>query len=483
MVEISKSLKLWEQYGDYVLMALQYYDNVLIEGSGCYIIDADGNKLLDLTSGQFCCLLGYSHPKFLKRLIAQTEKILHTGTPFLSPPVLEASAKFAKIAQGNLKKSIFLSTGTEANECALRIAKTFTQRVGIAGFSRGYYGISLATMSVSKIPASPVPFGGSKHDALPTVPESYTILTPHCFRCPVNSHYPGCNFLCLDVSVEYIGGRLENIAAIIVEPILSAGGMIVPPPGYFKRLKSIAEEYKILLIADEAQTGFGRTGKWFGMEHHEVVPDIMVVSKSAGSGFPVSGVIVTEEIAEKIARRRFIHLSSHQSDPVATAAVSATIDIIEEEGLLQKARENGEYFISQLEKLRKKWPIIADIRGKGLMIGFELVKSPDTLEPANEMAPKLTYACRKKGLHLNFTTYYTVFRISPPLIIEKEQIDFAVSVIDEAIGEVLDGKYSNAEIMPRNPYSKKLSKGTLKRVLYKLWETSPKYWTRLGKKV
>lgn len=469
-----KSLKLWEAYGKYVLMAMPYADNLIVEGQGATLRDMDGNEILDLAAGQFCSILGNNHPQYIERLADQLKKVVHVGTQFLSPIVLEAAQKFAEVAPGELTKSLFLSTGTEANECAISLAKTYTGKNGVIGFNRGYYGLSLGVKSLTSI-FSP----SDRHGSGPTVPESFRFLAPHCFHCPVKNHYPECDFVCLDSSVETALPRERDIAAILIEPIISAGGMIMPPPGYMKALKNLAHELGALLIIDEAQTGFGRTGAWFACEHHEVVPDILVVSKSSGSGFPVSGVITTEAIADRIASQSWIHLASHQSDPLPAAAVAATIDIVREENLVARAAEQGRYFIDCLEQLKTKHSVIVDVRGKGLMIGAEIGNFPNGSE--NELCMLIVALCESRGVHLTYSYFEPVLRFLPPLTISRQEIDRAVTVLDESIAQALRGDTAIEDLLPSNPYSRafieKLSgKKTLKRLATLLYETSPRYW-------
>lgn len=468
------SRRLWEQYGEHLLMAMPYADSLIVEGQGATLRDLDGNEILDLAAGQFCSILGTNHPRYIERLSEQLKKVVHVGTQFLSPVVLEAAAKFAEVAPGDLNKSLFLSTGTEANECAISLAKTYTGKQGVIGFNRGYYGLSLGTKSLTSI-FSP----SDSHGSGPSVPESFRFLAPHCFHCPVKAHFPECDLVCLDASIEAALPRRRDIAAIIVEPIISAGGMIVPPPGYLKKLKSLAQELGALLIIDEAQTGFGRTGKWFACEHHEVVPDILVVSKSSGSGFPVSGVITTDEIADRIAAHGWVHLASHQSDPLPAAAVAATIDIVRDEGLVQKAAEQGEYFMQSLALLQKKHPVLVDVRGQGLMIGAEIGNVADGSE--HELCMLVVAICESRGVHLTYSYFEPVLRFLPPLTIEKREIDRAIAVLDESFAQALSGSASLEELLPSNPYSRafieKLSgKKTVKRLASLLYETSPRYW-------
>jgi 2,2-dialkylglycine decarboxylase (pyruvate) len=468
------SLEMWKRYGRHILMAMPYADALIAHGSGSVLHDLDGNQILDFSAGQFCSILGNGHAKYTQRMVQQLKNVMHVGTQFLSPIVLEAAAKFAEVAPGALSKSIFLSTGTEANECALSLAKAYTGKSGIIGFNRGYYGLSLATKSLTSVFSA-----NDGHGSGPTVPESFRFMAPHCFHCPVKNRYPECEFACLNASIEAALPRQYDVAAIIIEPILSAGGMIVPPPGYLKALKTFADKIGALLIVDEAQTGFGRTGKWFACEHHEIEPDILVVSKSAGAGFPVSGVITTDEIADRVAARGWTHLASHQSDPLPAAAVAATIDIIREENLIEKAAVNGKYFMERLQQLRAKYSIITDIRGLGLMIGMEIGNAPAGTE--QELCTLIVAICESGGLHLTYTYFEPVIRFLPPLTVARQEIDTAISVLDESISAALSGDVSLEALLAKNPYSKTLIEGlrgrnTFRRVATRLFETSPKYW-------
>lgn len=473
---VRNSLELWEKYGKHVLMAMPYADSLIGEAEGCTLRDVDGNQILDLSAGQFCSILGNNHPKYVEKIVDQMRKVAHTGTQFLSPVVLEAAGKFSEVAPGALSKSIFLSTGTEANECAISLAKAYTGKNGVIGFNRGYYGLSVATKSLTSI------FGpGDKHGSGPAVPESFRFLAPHCFHCPVNSKYPECEFVCLESSIEAALPRSRDIAAIIVEPIFSAGGMIVPPPGYLKLLRDFAHQLGALLIVDEAQTGFGRTGKWFACEHHEIEPDIIVVSKSSGAGFPVSGVITTESIADECAAQGWQHLASHQSDPLAAAALAATIDIVREEHLVEKAANDGSYLMELVRSLKSKYSVIVDLRGLGLMIGIEIGNVPN--DAGHEFCALIVALCEASGVHFTYTYFEPVIRLLPALTITRREIDRAVAVLDDSIAVALRGDVTIGSFLPRNRYSgslaeRMMNKKTLKRSLSRLYETSPKYWMK-----
>lgn len=461
----------WRQYGEYILMAMPYADQILVEGRGCTLRDAEGKELLDLASGMFCCGLGHNHPKFIQRISRQVEQLLHTGTQFLSPAVLEASYKLAQVAPGQLQKTIFLSTGTEANEFAFRLAKAYTGRTGIVGFSRGYYGTSLATKSCSSL------FFHHLKDSLPAVPESFRIpITPQCAACFTETAQTPCGFPCLQ-SLESWIGDWSNVAAVIVEPLLSAGGMLLPPPGYLKLLKEMAQEHGALLIVDEAQTGFGRTGKWFAIEHHDVEPDILTLSKSVGNGFPVAAVITTPAIADKVVGEGLWNLSSHQSDPVAAAAVAAVIDIVREENLLERARESGDYFMGRLRDLAARRPGIGNIRGQGLMIGFDFLSEESGT--AAQAVNSFMYSCRQRGVHLTYGYGGVNIRIIPPLVITRSEIDFALEIIESSLDEVLLKRGSQKEAWPRNAYTRRLLEPRRGwRVLNHWWRSSPEEWLK-----
>lgn len=468
MSDIKESLKIWEKYGEYVLMASPYQDRVLASARGSTVTDVDGQTMIDMEAGQICSILGHNNPKLIDRIVAQTKAMLHHGTLFLSEPIFEAAAKMAEITPGNLKKSIFLSTGAEANECAFRIAKAFTGRSSIVGFDRGYAGLTLATMAA----------GGNSDDGSFAVPGTVKMLTPDCKRCPVRSQYPGCNFLCLESSERFINAHARGgVAAFIVEPILSSGGMIYPPPGYFKRLKALAKSLGALLIADEAQTGMGRTGTWFGMDHDGVVPDILVFSKGVGGGFPASGVIVTDEVAEGVLAE-FSNFSSHQSDPVAAVAISCVIDIIREEGLLKRVVDAGARLHSGLEAQSAKHKVLGEIRSSGLMVAATAQELPALGMSAEDTGRAIEHLCRESGVHLKGILGGKVFRILPPLTISDQEIDKVLQVFEQASLTILAGGARGLKTASRNPYTRGLEEAraqklTLGRAIRKAWNSSP----------
>jgi 2,2-dialkylglycine decarboxylase (pyruvate) len=300
----------------------------------------------------------------------------------------------------------------------------------------------------------------------------------NCFSDPERA---SCAFPCLD-SVDTWIGDWSNIAAVIVEPVLSAGGMLIPPPGYLKLLREMAHKNGALFIVDEAQTGFGRTGKWFAIEGHDAPPDILTLSKSVGNGFPVAAVATTAEIADAVVAKGLWNLSSHQSDPVSAAAVSAVIDLVREEGLLDRAREAGEYFMRGLRQLSGRNPAIANVRGEGLMIGFDLVPGGESNVP--EFVNDFMFGCRRRGVHLTYGFGGVNFRIIPPLVITHAEIDFALQVFEESLLAVQGNPDSKRKDWPRNPQTSRLfERNHWKRLMDFCWRSSPADFVEKGKEL
>lgn len=457
------------------LLAVQpFMDSVIVRGEGCHLIDAEGRRILDLAAGQFCSILGHNHPKFIRRLSEQLHSGVHLGDQYVSPNVLLAASRLSAVAPGEPYKAILLSTGSEANECAMRIAKAATGRTGMLGYTRGYYGISLATRNLSAISDQP-----GKVDFDPSPINQHKLLTPACRQCPLQLEHPSCGLACLDTSLELLGHRLESVAAVIVESVVSAGGMIFPPKDYLQALYTRVKAAGALFIVDEAQTGFGRCGRWFDIEHYDIEPDVIVVSKTAGNGYPAAGVLVRSEVAAKLDDAGFMHLSSHQNDPLAAAAILAVIDVVEEEGLVQRSETIGRYFMEQLRSLAAAHPQISDVRGRGLMIGMELAADVDP-----DLAFRLAMLCEQRGLHITFTYFEPVIRFIPPLTLTEKDIDFAIATLDECMRLAVKGEQSIAALIPLNDCSGPLVRRMMSpsfsptRLASKLWRSSPQQWMK-----
>ncbi len=444
-------------------MMMPYADEIIVSAEGSWMCDADGKRILDLASGMFCALVGHQHPKVTSRIIDQTAALLHIGTQYLSPSVLEASAKLAEVAPGDLSQSILLSTGTEANEFAIWAARHVTGKNTILGFSRGYYGTSIGTKACSNLFS----------DNTQAVPGFARIpIAGECLKC-FRQTGADCAAACLDAVEEMLASELEDLAGILVEPIVSAGGMLYPSASYMRRLKQICEERGALFIADEAQTCLGRTGKWFAIEHYGIIPDLLVLAKGAGNGFPVSAVVMNDALADRLMQKWKFHLSSHQSDPVPAAALAAVIDVVREENLVAAAAEKGKYFQDGLRALAVKYPAIQNVRGMGLMIGFDL--SGEGVDA--DWVQWFMLACRQRCVHLSYTFASPTLRIIPPLTISNSEIDFALKVFGEVLEQLVRGDSAVKDTAPKNPYTAKLmSRSTWRATISRLWETSPHYW-------
>lgn len=467
----------WRQMGHHVFPLMPFLDNVIVRCEGSYLIDQDGNRILDLAAGQFCAVLGHNHPVFVERLVAELKSNLHTGSQYLSERVFEALHAIAEVAPKGLEKIALFSTGTEANEFALRVAKAYTGRTGVVGFDRGYYGISQGTRSLSTISDGHV-------DLSPKVPGTMHLLAPNCSRCPLGLAYPACDIGCLDLSLRMIGSGRETVAAIIVETVVSAGGMIFPQREYFARLRELADDLDALLIVDEAQTGFGRCGAWFDCQNLGLQPDILVFSKTSGNGYPSSGVAVSDRIVDKLLDQGFFHLSSHQNDPLTAAAILAVIEVIRGERLLEAARDNGAYFIHGLHVLQQRHSRIWGVRGRGLMLAFDLVADRESLRPDAGALTSFVLGCQARGVHLTHSYYEGALRIIPSLTLTRQDIDFALNVFDDTLTDLQNGRLAPSEFRNTNPVVQSiLSRSRVRKSLRRLWETSPSYWLRKLKQV
>jgi 2,2-dialkylglycine decarboxylase (pyruvate) len=466
--------ELWKRYGRHVLGVQPFMDSVIERGDGCYLVDADGRRILDMAAGQFCSILGHSHPKFIARLQAQADRVVHLGDQYVSEGVLRAAERLAKLTPVRNGKVIFLSTGSEANECAMRMAKAATGRTGMLGYTRGYYGISLATRNLSAIAEVP-----GKVDFQPAPAHQHKLLSPSANHCPLGISHDACTGQCLDASFELIGDNQTNIAAVIVEPVLSAGGMIFPPTDYLRALRRHARDIGALFICDEAQTAMGRCGAWFDIQNHGIEPDIVVLSKTAGNGYPAAAVVVSEAVARTLEAQGFSNLSSHQNDPLAAAAVHAVIDIVEEEELVERSRSIGAYLLEHLATLREKHPLVIDVRGRGLMIAMEL--APESAAQSGALALRFALLCEQRGLHVTFTYLEPVIRFLPPLTLSKSDVDFASKVMDDVLTELESGRGDLSQLYPRNEAGnaalRRAEPGlSPARVVRGLWNNPPREW-------
>ncbi len=406
-----------------------YYKDPLVidHAKNQYVCDIDGRQYLDFFGGILTVSVGHSNEKVTAKIKKQIDKVQHTSTVFVNEALVALAEKVAQIAPGKLKKSYFTNSGSEANEVAILTARMYTGNHEILALRHSYSGHTQLMKAMTGMHT------WRKNGILP---QAITHAPgPYCYRCPYGLTYPSCELHCAKDIEEVIKTSTSGaIAGMLAETIQGAGGFIVPPPGYFKIVANIVRNYGGLFIADEVQTGFGRTGKkWFGIEHWEVEPDFITCAKGMANGVPIGCTITRPEIADAY---KGLTISTFGGNPVTSVAAKATIDLIEEERLMDNAHEVGNYFRQGLDALKEKYAVIGDVRGMGLMQGMELVKDRKTKEPAPEATNLLMERVRKNGMIVGKGGLYgNVFRMSPPLNISKADVDQALGILDKSFAE------------------------------------------------
>lgn len=398
--------------------------------TGCTITDTDGKQFLDCFSGISVCNAGHGHPDVIAAAKEQIDKLVHCCTyVYYNSRAGEFAKVLAEVTPGKLQQSFFGNSGAEAIEGALRLAKQHTGRNEIVALTHSFHGRTYATLSITGN-------SGRKQKAGPYMPGVFFAPAPHFYRCPFNSATEEeCgerSALALRDVIKY--HTSNNVAAFIAEPVMGEGGIIVPPKNYFKLVKEILDDLGILFIADEVQSGFGRTGKLFAIEHYDVEPDIMTMAKGIADGFPLSSFTTTPEIAS--AFKPGDHLSTFGGSPVSCAAALANMNVMQKENLPQKAEQRGNTIMAAIKKVQNDCALIGDVRGKGLMIGIELIKDRDKT-PAAAAAKAIQTLCLEKGLLVGVGgTLANVVRLQPPLVISEDEVSKAIDIISSAIKEV-----------------------------------------------
>jgi 4-aminobutyrate aminotransferase len=406
--------------------AATYYEQPLVidHGDGMYVWDDQGNRYLDCFGGVLTVSIGHANPAVNRAIREQVDKVSHTSTLYISKPAAELASKVAQIAPGNLNKSFFTNSGTEADETAMLVARLYTGRQEIIALRHAYHGRSMLAMSAAG--HSTWRHGGT---AVAGIKHAYA---PYCYRCPLGLTYPDCGIKCAqDVEDLILTTTDGKIAAFIAEPILGVGGFIVPPKEYFAIVKDIIKRYGGIFICDEVQTGWGRTGdKWCGIEHWDVEPDVMTFAKGMANGAPIGCTTTTDEIAKALPGLTF---STFGGNPVSSAAAVATIRYIEEHDLPRNAAVVGAYLRERLMILQDKYEKIGDVRGMGLMQGIECVDDRKTKVPSPKTVLRVFEETRKHGVLIGKGGLFgNVIRLGPPLIATKEDIDVLVDALDAA---------------------------------------------------
>jgi 4-aminobutyrate aminotransferase-like enzyme len=398
------------------------------KGKASTVTDVDGNTYIDIIGGIGVNGLGHSHPKYVEALKNQVEQI-SVGS-FTSEPRVELLEKIAEHRPApEVYRAQFYSSGAEAVESALRLAKCHTGKYEFVSFWGGFHGKTMGVLSL---------MGSDFKEKLgPMVPGSHIAPYPYCYRCPVQAKYPSCGMACLDLTRKQIKmAGAGSIAGIIVEPMQGSFGNIIPPKEFLPGLKSIAKEVDALLIADEMITGFGRTGKYWGVEHSGVQPDIVTIGKQFGGGVPISGLIARNDVSQaKPWANPSGSSSSYGGNPLVSAAASAALQIIDEENLVENSRKMGEYFLNQLTPMLDEFPFVGDVRGAGLFLAIELVKDKETKEPLpKSITHQVFHDCLNRGLLT--MSYEAKFRIQPSMTIDEKTIDEAVAIIHDVFSQM-----------------------------------------------
>lgn len=430
---MNKAEKIIEKASKYLItsMVSKIQPVVISEAKNALIKDIQGKEYVDFFAGISVVNAGHGQPEIVTAAIEQARRLVHACTyVYYIPTTIELAEKMAEITPKPLQKTFFGCSGAEAIECALKLARKYTKKYELVSLMGSFHGRTLGTLSITG------QSGRKKYDMGPYLAGTSFVCPPYCYRCPFEKEYPECEVLCARSIRDVIDYSTSGgVAAFIAEPVLGEGGIIPPPPEYFKIIKEILSKHDILFIADEVQSGFGRTGKLFAIENYDVEPDIMTVAKGIANGFPISACIAKVEIGD--AFEPGDHLSTFGGNPVSAAAALANIDFIMRERLFEKAAEKGKYVMKRLKEMKEAYGVIGDIRGKGLMIGVELVKDQKKKTPAREITGRIRDRAREKGLLIGSGGIMgCVLRIQPPLTIEKEIIDKALNILDGVFRDI-----------------------------------------------
>ncbi|WP_434444792.1 aspartate aminotransferase family protein [Lentzea sp. E54] len=384
---------------------------IIDSASGSFLFTEDGRRVLDFTSGQMSAILGHSHPRIVETVQRQIANLDHLFSGMLSRPVVDLARRLAGTLPDPLAKVQLLTTGAESNEAALRLAKLVTGKHEVVAFARSWHGMTAAAAAAT--------YSAGRKGYGPATPGNFAIPAPS-----------GDWQAQLDLAFDLVDAQsVGSLAACIVEPILSSGGILEPPLGYFAALQAKCRERGMLLIMDEAQTGLCRTGTWYAFERDGVVPDILTLSKTLGAGLPLAAVVTSAEIEEKAYARGYLFFTTHVSDPLVAAVGNTVLDVLVEERLDERAAKLGTFLRTGLDDIAARHSLVSDVRGRGLLVGLEIADE--------SLSAPITQKCLELGLHMNIVQIPGmggVFRIAPPLTASEEELALGLGILDEAIG-------------------------------------------------
>lgn len=410
----------------------QFEPMIIDRAEGSFVYDADGRAILDFTSGQMSAILGHGHPEIQDVVTHHMANLDHLFSGMLTRPVVDLAHRLAELTPGALERSLLLSTGGEANEAAIKMAKLATGKYEIVSFAQSWHGMTGAAASAT--------YSAGRKGYGPAAVGSFAIPAPYPYRPQFERNGAWDWQAELDYAFALVDRQSNgSLAAFIAEPILSSGGLIDLPLGYLAALKRKCEEREMLLILDEAQTGIGRTGLMFACQRDGVTPDILTLSKTLGAGLPLSAVVTTSAIEELCHERDFLFYTTHVSDPLPSAVGLKVLEIVERDGLVERARTSGARLEAGLRALQQRFDCIGDVRGRGLLLGVEIVQDRRGKAPAPALGAAITRRCMELGLSMNIVQLPGmggVFRIAPPLNVSDGEIDLGLDLLDRAIRAV-----------------------------------------------
>ncbi len=410
-----------------------FFPEEIVAAKGTYVYGRDRRPILDFTSGQMSAVLGHAHPEIVETVSTTIGRLDHLFSGMLSAPVVDLCEALVESLPEGLDRAMLLSTGGEANDAAIRMAKLYTGGFEIVSFDQSWHGVtgaaSAATYVAGRRGYGPAPAG------------SFAIPAPNAYRPRFGPDGPDWQAELDDAFQQVDRQSTGNLAAFIAEPILSTGGIIDLPPGYLQALKAHCTARNMLLILDEAQTGLGRTGLMYAFERDQVVPDILTLSKTLGAGLPLSAVLTSHDIEARCHERGYLFYTTHVSDPLPAAVGLKVLEIVLRDGLTARAAAIGDRLRTGFLDLKARYDCIGDVRGRGLLLGLEIVTDRTSREPAPELGAAILDACIERGLSMNIASLAgltSVFRVAPPLTVGESEIDEALSILDQSIAHALD---------------------------------------------
>ncbi|GLY17425.1 aspartate aminotransferase family protein [Kineosporia rhizophila] len=425
----------WDRAGRHLIRYGGSFTPRIIErAKGSHVWDSEGRRILDFTSGQMSAVLGHAHPDVVQAVAQAAGELAHLYSGMLSRPVVRFGERLAATLPDPLERVLLLTTGAESNEAAIKMAKLSTGRYEVVSFDRSWHGMTSG--------ASAATYSAGRRGYGPAVPGNLTLPTPNAYRSPFRRADGSYDW---ETELAYGFGLVDqqssgSLAACLIEPILSSGGIIELPPGYLARLRQYCDERGMLLVLDEAQTGLGRTGTMYAFERDGVTPDIITLSKTLGAGLPVAAVVTSAAVEETCHERGFLFYTTHVSDPLAATVALAVMDVIEREGLVARSAALGKVLGERLLGLQERYEQVGDVRGRGLLQGLELVTDKRSKAPADRLGAAVTEACLEGGLHMNIVQLPGmggIFRIAPPLTIDETDLHDGVDILENALRKVI----------------------------------------------